>query len=147
MKKIISLTIVAIMLMTSVSFAQPNNDTITSLKELTEINNDIGIVIRNILTCGYDVNSENQTLTYNRGIVKQVLGRSYSNYNQYGSDLIENREATSLIYIASLYALSINGLSIYLEDTEKNEKYLFDAITQYRDANIALLEFKTSIKE
>lgn len=146
MKKIISIVIVAFMLTTSISFAGPNNDSLTSLKELNEISSDIGLVLRNIVKCGYDKNNENKTLNHNRGIVKEILSRSFNNYNASGSDLIANREASQIINIASLYAQVINSLAIYLEDTENNESYLFNAIAEYNNAITATEEFNNMLK-
>lgn len=73
------------------------------------------------------------------------MSSNYVYYNSEDVDLLENRNSAAIIYTASLYGLSINGLSLYLKDPYQNQNYIIDAISEYKVANTSLVEVKRLI--
>lgn len=139
MKKI-SVVLIFIMMCTSITFAEsrPKKETIKSLNELSQIDNDLHVIIDNIISNKFDINKEKDSLAFVRSRLGEVISINYTYYNSKDLDLLNNRESAVMIYIASLYGLTVNGLLLYLEDTDHNDAFLIDAIAEYKSGNTAL---------
>lgn len=147
MKKI-SILLVIVMLFTTTSYAidKAKPETIKSINELSAIDGELYMVINNIINCKYDKDNEGKTLTFIRTRLGEIMTMNYAYYNIKDTDLLSNRESAVVIYTASLYGLAINGIGLYLEDPERNQTFLIDAISQYKSANTSLLMTKQLIK-
>ena len=148
MKKI-SILLAILMIFTTTSYAveSPKSETIKSIEELSSIDNELYIVINNIINCNYNKDKESQTLSFIRTRLGDVMYMNYVYYSSKDIDLLSNRESAIVIYTASVYGLAINALAIYLEDPDRNQSYLIDAIAQYKSGNTSLLVAKEFVKE
>ena len=150
MKKILYLALVMIFLTTSISFSQPSDETMKSIKSLELINNNLSLVIKDILSGKYDEESIIKDLKYNNSLVKSIYNETIFEYkediNIKNKTTLQKREEGTIFYIATLYSLAINGITLYLEDKSANETFLLDAISEYRQGTQALNAFKDVFK-
>ncbi|MGL5714582.1 MAG: hypothetical protein ACRCX2_16295 [Paraclostridium sp.] len=150
MKKVLCSVLTIIFLTSSISFAQPSQGTTASIKSLEMVNNNLGIIVKNIISRTYEDESIKKDLKYNSSLLETIYNDTLFEYKE---DL-KNKDKTTLqkrvegtvFYIASLYSLSINGIALYLEDKSANESFLLDAISEYREGGIALSVLKNFLK-
>ncbi|MGL4450445.1 MAG: hypothetical protein ACRCTZ_04555 [Sarcina sp.] len=146
MKKILYLALIMVFLTTSISFSQPNDDTMKFIKSLELINNNLSLVVKDILSGNYDEESIRKDLEYNNSLVKSIYNEAVFEYKEDKSiknkTTLQKREEGTIFYIATLYSLAINGITLYLEDKSVNEMFLLDAICEYRQGTKALNVFK-----
>ena len=141
MKKTLISTLIITLLCTTISFANPNEHITLAVKDLTRVENDLGIIIKNIISCEYNEESIRKTLEFDSGIISSIYSRCSMNHKK-GDPNIIKREVNTILYICSVYGLAINGILLYLEDKNSNEAYFLDSISEYRMGIITLEEFK-----
>lgn len=150
MKKILYLSLVMIFLTTSISFSQPSDDTMKFIKSLDLINNNLSLVVKDILSGKYDEESIKKDLEYNNSLVKSIYNDAIFEYkediNIKNKTTLQKREEGTIFYIATLYSLAINGITLYLEDKSVNDTFLLDAISEYRQGTQALNTLKGVLK-
>lgn len=146
MKKTFVLTLIITFLCTTITFAQPSEHVMLSVKDLIRVQNDLDIIIKKIISCEYDKVSMEQTLKFDSELLSSIFNKCHTNYNKEGSNLLR-RETDTIFYIASVYRLSINGILLYLEDKNNYEVYFLDSIAQYKVGKLALDQFRQTLEK
>ena len=146
MKKTFVLTLILTLLCTTISFAQPGEHVMSSVKDLIRVQNDLDIVIKIIISCDYDKVSMEKTLKFDSEVLSGIFNKCHANYKKQDSNLLR-RESDTIFYIASIYRLSINGILLYLEDQNNYEAYFLDSIDQYKGGNMSLDRFRQTLEK
>lgn len=146
MKKTFILTLILTFLCTTITFGQPSEHVILSVKDLIRVENDLDIIIKKIISCEYDKTSMEKTLKFDREVLSSIFNKCHANYNKEDSNLLR-RETDTIFYIASVYRLSINGILLYLEDKNNYEAYFLDSITQFKLGKLALDQFRQTLEK
>lgn len=146
MKKVLSITLITLLLSTTISFCQPSNNTIASVKDLNMVEDNLGIIIKNILLGEYDEVAIRKSLRFNESILQNIYNNTIIEYKADKAPL-KRREDVSILYISALYKLSINALDLYLDDKNMNDMFLLDSISEYREGNQILNIFKETLRK
>lgn len=148
MKKILSILLSVLILTTSISFAYNNDKSLditnTYLKDLNKVEQDLHLVIKGIMNCKYDSDSVIKSLDLDKSLILGIYANSSMNYKDKSMSKAKNRELSNIIYVSSLYSLSLNALYLYLEDEDKNDTYLMDAIFHYHVGTTKLKEIQSN---
>ncbi|GIM32070.1 hypothetical protein [Paraclostridium bifermentans] len=146
MKKTFVLTVILTLLCATITFAQPSEHVMSSVKDLIRVQNDLDIIIKNIISCEYDKASMEKTLKFDSELLSSIFNKCHTNYNKGDSNLVR-RETDTIFYIASVYRLSINGILLYLEDKNNYEAYFLDSVAQYKAGKLALDQFRQTLEK
>lgn len=144
MKRVFILTLSFFMIFTNISFAS-QNDIIKSIDDVTIVNDRIDIMIKNIT--GDDplnMDSFKKEIKFCESILGENSKKMTSLYSS-ESDIELKRSYSSLLYIMSLYELSLSSMVVYINDDGKTD-YFIDTCSSYRNANIALQTIKSIYK-
>ena len=146
MKKIFILTVILTLLCTTITFAQPSEHVMSSVKDLIRVQNDLDIIIKKIISCEYDKVSMEKTLRFDSELLSSIFNKCHNNYSKEDSNLVR-RETDTIFYIASIYRLSINGILLYLEDKNNYEAYFLDSVAQYKVGRLTLDQFRQTLEK
>lgn len=142
MKKIISLALCFMLLFTHISYAQTNNIS-DAIKDLKIVGNKINIMIDEISGDDpLDISKFEENVKYCESILasrSKEISKDYSNESN-----IELKAAySSLLYVSSLYALSLNSIIVYLNNNSKSH-YFIDICTTYKEGTVVLDAIKSN---
>lgn len=140
MKKLISLTLCFLLFFTNISYAQTTNIS-TSIKDLEIVRDKISLMVKEISGDKHiDISKFKEEVMCCESILAtraNQLSKDYSNESN-----IELKAAySSLLYVSSLYALSLNSIMVYMHNNSKSQ-YFIDICTTYRDGTLTLDEIK-----
>lgn len=142
MKKLISLTLCFMLLFTSISYGQTNNIS-SSIKDLEMVRNEINLMIKEISGDEpLDMSKFKEDVKYCESILASLskkISKDYSNE----SDIELKAAYSSLLYVSSLYALSLNSIIAYIHNNTKSH-YFIDICTTYREGTLALDAIKSN---
>lgn len=108
-----------------------------NLNTLSQVSNEIRIELDKVMSENYNKDDVIKTLKYNSGLLHSILNdhiKSITNYN----DLNLRKIRLDQMLIATLYAMAINDILIYLENPDYNKERLFDALIELRYGNTVL---------
>lgn len=145
MKKTFILTAILTLLCTTITFSQPSEHVMSSVKDLIRVQNDLDMIIKKIISCEYDKVSMEKTLKFDGEILSSIFNKCNTNYIKGDSNLVR-RETDTIFYIASIYRLSINGILLYLEDKNNYEACFLDSVAQYKGGSLALDQFRQTLE-
>ncbi|MCC3866869.1 hypothetical protein [Terrisporobacter mayombei] len=142
MKKIISLTLCFTLIFTHISYCQTNNIS-DAIKDLKIVGNKINIMIDEISGDEpLDMSKFKEDVKYCESILasrSNKISKDYSNE----SDIELKAAYSSLLYVSSLYALSLNSIIVYIHNNSKSH-YFIDICTTYRNGTLALDAIKSN---
>ncbi|WP_343348664.1 hypothetical protein [Terrisporobacter petrolearius] len=140
MKKLISLTLCFLLFFSNISYGQTNNVS-TSIRDLEMAGDKISLMIKEISgDKRIDIPKFKEEVKCCESILatrSNQLSKDYSNE----SDIELKAAYSSLLYVSSLYALSLNSIIVYIHNNSKSN-YFIDICTTYRDGTLALDEIK-----
>ena len=142
MKKIISLTLCFMLLFTSISYGQTNNIS-DAIKDLEMVGNKINIMINEISGDEpLDMTQFVKEIKFCESILascSKQISKGYSNE----SDVELKAAYSSLLYVSSLYALSLSSMAVYINNNSKSN-YFIELCSTYKDGTLALHEIKSN---
>lgn len=145
MKKIFVSTLCFLLFFTNVSFA--NTISITdSIKDIEMVSNRIYIIIKQITgDSPLDVHELNRDIKFCESILS-TRAKKISDVYSNKSSVDTGRACSSLLYIISLYQLSLTSITMYIYDDSKADHFI-EACSSYQQGKISLNTFKSKIKE
>ncbi|WP_042276493.1 hypothetical protein [Faecalimicrobium dakarense] len=145
MKKILVSTLCLLLLFTNISFAN-SNLVEKSIKDLDMVNNNINILFKSILS-KENLNKDDifKQVAFNDSILAENSDKVITAYSK-ENNLALKRTYSSIIYVNSLYQLSLSSLLVYLNDTNQLD-YFLDASASSVTANTLLLQLKADSKK
>ncbi|WP_042272201.1 hypothetical protein [Faecalimicrobium dakarense] len=136
MKKFLVLTLSFFLIFTNISFAEQKDITKT-IKDVTMVNDRISIMIKKITGDDpLDIDDFKKEIKFCESILGENSKKMTSLYSN-ESDIELKRSYSSLLYIMSLYELSLSSMVVYINDDSKTD-YFIDTCSSYSGANIAL---------
>lgn len=140
MKKVFISTICFLLIFTNVSFA--NTISLTdSIKDIEMVNDRIYIIIKQITgDDSIDLNELNGDIRFCESILStraKKISDAYSNK----SSVEIGRTCSSLLYVISLYELSLTSITMYIHDDSKANHFI-EACSSYQQANFSLQNLK-----
>lgn len=141
MKKLLILTLSFFLIFANISFAS-EKDIIKSIDDVTMVNDRIAIMIKSITDDNpLNIDDLKKEIKFCGSILGENSKKMTSLYSS-ESDIELKRSYSSMLYIMSLYELSLSSMVVYINDNSKTH-YLIDTCSSYRNANIALKTIKS----
>ena len=142
MKKLISLTLCLILLFTNTSFGQTNNIS-DAIKDLEMVEKKINIMIDEISGDEpLDMTQFMKDIKFCESILascSKQISKDYSNE----PDIELKAAYSSLLYVSSLYALSLSSMIVYINNETKSN-YFVELCATYKDGTLALNAIKSN---
>ncbi|MGX4598991.1 hypothetical protein [Faecalimicrobium sp. JNUCC 81] len=141
MKKLLALTVSFFLIFTNISFAE-KNDIIKSIKDITMVNDRISIMIKTITGDDpLDIDDFKKEIKFCETILGENSKKMTSLYSS-ETDIELKRSYSLMLYIISLYELSLSSMVVYINDDNKTD-YFIDTCSSYSNATIALKNIKS----
>lgn len=145
MKKLLVSIFCFLLLFTNISFANPSLVE-KSVKDLDMVNNNINVLFKSILSKeSLSKDDIFKQVAFNDSILIENSNKIITAYSK-ENNLHIRRTYSSIMYISSLYQLSLSSLLVYLADTNQLD-YFLDASASAVSANTLLLQLKSDIKK
>lgn len=127
-------------------FAQPENISTKSAKELRRISESLNLTIDLILDNNYNKDEIIKNMDFQKKRLNLILSEINLSQNTESDNLLIMREYATILYITGAYRLAINGISLYVQD-KKDRNYFLDAIVELREGDRTLSELIDALKK
>lgn len=156
MKKLFTLTLCFILICTNISFANPNNITISTnissasktniknaIKDIEMVNNSTKIMIRKIAGDDpLDAEELRKDIAFAETILGAQASKTSTLYSK-ESNFELRRTYSTILYSISLYQLTLSSMLVYVNDTNKVD-YFVDTCTSYSAGESSLKNLKSN---